>query len=292
MRFAIAALLFPILFVTATQAAAQHRLGQNHTAQGALRLGGFNDESLSTGYLFGDFTLSWARQDWSVNLGAFGVVGRRHETYFDLSYQTSYGRLIVGFPRPAYDLVALSRITDITPRLALEDIGVSRSRATYGTMNQTKYLPYGVVFTQQSDTWVLAGSLHGVPDYDTEIAGLAAAYTQGPTTYAAAVEAVSQDADLLWNWKAQIENAQDWGTISVSAFDGAANAADATLELGISGAVSAYATIQCAARYNEAQEWLVQAGGHVDLNKAVGLSGSIGHSTGQDSIDLAISYRF
>ena len=57
-----------------------------------------------------------------VNLGAFGVVGRRHETYFDLSYQTSYGRWIVGFPRPAYDLVALSRITDITPRLALEDV--------------------------------------------------------------------------------------------------------------------------------------------------------------------------
>lgn len=282
----------PLALFPATAAMAQEPFLNGASAAGELRLGRFESETMSTGFLYGDLTLSWGRGDWAVNLGAFGVVGRPHETYFDVSYQSATGTFIVGFPRPTYDLFATSTVTAISPRFAVEDIGVSRSRTTYGTMNQPKYLPYGAVFTSDFDALTMAASVHGVPNYDTTIAGYGAAYTQGIMTYGAAVEAVFEGDDLLWNWKAQMQASQDWGTWAVTVFDGAANGSDAALEVGVTANASAKTTLQTAIRCDVSDNCTVQTGGRYDVTDAIGVAGAVGRSAGGNSIDLALTYRF
>ena len=284
--------VFAALFALAPLGAmAQENVRHGLSASGELRFGGFQQGTTETGYLFGDLTLSFGHGDWAVNLGGFGVVGRLHETYFDFSYQSGLSTTRLGFPRPAYDFVASSALTEIAPRLALENIGVSRSRATVGTMTQTKYLPYGFVFEHASDNALIAGSLHMVPDYDTTIAGLGAASTQGPYTYAVAVEAVLIGDDLSWNGKAKIQGVQDWGNWSVSAFDSAANGAAAAVEMGVQVDFGPDWALSFAGRYDEDNQRQLQIGARAQITDSISILGSAGCCVGGRNVDFAVGYR-
>lgn len=173
-------------------------------ADGMIAIGGFiqGDEQLSFG--FGDFALAYETGPWRASLGMFGVVGRLHETYADISYLAGQTRITVGFPRPAYDTVAISPFTKIMPQLSLETIGISRSRATYGTMYQSDFLPYGAVVDGQAGGARYGLSLHGVPDWDVTIAGLGLAFATDRIRIEIGLEAVDQEGAIDWNAKAQI----------------------------------------------------------------------------------------
>ena len=287
----IASLAFALV-IPGHQAITQDKFVQGKRAQGELRFGGFRNDDLSTGYLFGDLTLSMGRGAWAVNLEGFGVVGRLHESYFDISYSGDSGTLLFGFPRPAYDLVASSALTHVEPRLTLENIGVSRSRATFGTMTQSKYLPYGATYQIESGALLATASLHSVPDYDTVIAGFGAQRMQGNITYAGAFEAVFEGDDLGWNWKAQVESKQDGSGFTVTIFDGAANDAPVTVELGASAPISPRFSAHAVARYDDAQVWGVQFGGRRQIADALSLVGSMGSVAGNANADIAVAYNF
>ncbi|WP_439156097.1 hypothetical protein [Yoonia sp.] len=203
--------------------AAAPALNAQDGAEGRLSVGVLDGDGSATGYLFGDFTLSASAGGWQAALGMFGVVGRLHETYADISYDTGTLRATVGFPRPAYDLVAGSAITDVMPRLALDSIGISRSRATAGTMFEPEFLPYGGVLGGEAGDLRYAISLHGVPDYDVTIAGSGLSLQKGAWRYDVGLEAVDQNAAVDWNTKLRLGLVRDRLELSLGAFHPAAN---------------------------------------------------------------------
>ena len=189
-------------------------------ADGVTALGVLSDGQTQTVYAFGDFTLGATWGQWGVELGAFGVVGRLHETYANLRYQSHNATYRLGFPRPAFDAVAPSALTAIMPRQALNDIGRSRSYATYGTMVRSDFLPYGASIAIGDTIY----SLHGVPHHDVMIAGIGLSRPVGSITYDIAAEAVvSPDATAI-NTKARASYAIGRTTLGVSVFDARANA--------------------------------------------------------------------
>ncbi len=171
-------------------------------ADGVIALGGLSGGT-DEGFAFGDFTLGATYGPWGSELGMFGVVGRLHETYANLTYQAGDIETRLGFPRPAYDLVAASALTAVMPRQALNDIGLSRSRATYGTMFESDFLPYGASVASNFGTGRAYASLHGVPKQDATIAGFGLNQHRGEVTYALAAEAVVENDAITWNTKAQ-----------------------------------------------------------------------------------------
>ncbi len=188
-------------------------------ADGTLALGVLTQNDIQTRYAFGDFSLGATYGAWGAELGFFGVVGRLHETYANLSYRAGDATYRLGFPRPAYDLVAPSALTAVMPRAALDDIGRSRSRATYGTMFQSDFLPFGASFAQNG----LYASLHGVPDQDVTIAGFGFTQHRGEFTYALAAEAVAENDAITWNTKAQAIAKVGYYSLGLGLFNPAAN---------------------------------------------------------------------
>ena len=211
---------------------------------GVISTGWLDQKVSDSGYLFGDFTLATGAGRWRADLGMFGVVGRLHETYAEVRYDNGDQRISIGFPRPAYDRFAKSALTGIMPRLSLESIGVSGSRATYGTMVQSDYLPYGGVVAGRG----YAVSLHGVPDYGTAILGMGLSRDHGRFRYALAAEAVDQKGAVDWNGKAQLAFHTALAELAVTAFHGAANDQPDALELSTSGSVTDRITLSAVLR--------------------------------------------
>lgn len=199
-------------------------------ADGMIAIGGFiqGDEQISFG--FGDLALAYEKGLWRASLGMFGVVGRLHETYADISYLADQTRITVGFPRPAYDAVAISPFTKIMPRLSLETIGISRSRATYGTMHQSDFLPYGAVVDGQAGRARYGLSFHGVPNWDVTIAGLGLAFTTGRIRTEIGIEAVDQEGKIDWNTKTQLTNEVGDFTFGIGIYMASANTQADVLE--------------------------------------------------------------
>ncbi len=212
------ALLFSLVLCLAPAFALAER-----RADGQIALGVLTQDDTATGFLFGDFTLSLAGQYWGAELGAFGVVGRLHETYANATYRRGPHKVSLGFPRPAFDSVAPAALTQIMPRYALDRIGETRSRATHGTMFESDFLPYGVSYDHTAGHSTLSLSLHGVPDQDVVIAGLAAQMQNGATRYAVAAEAVAQNDTTDWNLKGQVSHQFEQVSLGLSAYDAAAN---------------------------------------------------------------------
>ena len=199
--------------------------------EGTAALGYLAQDDRQEFYNFVDFTLRLEGKVWGAEIGAFGVAGGLHETYAAVTYRTASGKLSFGNPRPAYDDFATSSLTDLLPLLSLDTIGDTRSRATFGTMTQSKFLPFGARYSAQEGQTDYAVSLHWVPDYPDVILAGAMHRTQGPWTYELAVEAVQQDASTRWNAKAQV--ARDFGTATLGfgVFDQQANTQTTSLEI-------------------------------------------------------------
>ncbi|MEY1556900.1 hypothetical protein AB3Y40_14820 [Yoonia sp. R2331] len=192
-------------------------------ADGTLALGVLTQNDIQTRYAFGDFSLGATYGAWGAELGFFGVVGRLHETYANLSYRAGDATFRVGFPRPAYDLVAPSALTAMMPRAALDDIGRSRSRATYGTMFEPDFLPYGASVAHNFGTGRAYASSHGFPNQDVTIAGFGFTQHRGEFTYALAAEAVAENDAITWNTKAQATAKVGYYSLGLGLFNPAAN---------------------------------------------------------------------
>lgn len=208
-------------------------------ATGLISGGWLDREASDSGYLFSDYTAAFGSARWRAALGVFGVVGRLHETYAEVLYDRGDQQISLGFPRPAYDRFAGSALTRIMPRLSLESVGVSGSRATYGTMVQSDYLPYGAVVAGSG----YALSLHGVPDYGTTILGAGLSREYGRFRYALAAEAVDQDGAVDWNGKAQLAFDAGQAELAVAGFQGAANGQPDAVELSATGSVTDWITL-------------------------------------------------
>lgn len=203
------------------------------TFSGDVRAGALFDRDGDTDYLLGDFTIVAAGEAVGAELGAFGAVGGLHETYVALTWAISErGKLSVGNPRPAYDLFAVAGLDKAMPRLALEAIGNSRSRATFGTMSQSGFLPFGASYQHDSGALSYALSLHAVADANVAITGAGAAYRYGNFTYSGSIEFVSQNNAIDANAKAQISAEKNDLSGSISYFKPDANGLPDVFELG------------------------------------------------------------
>lgn len=268
-------------------------LPANAEADGTIAAGWLDHPTLSTEYLFGDFTLRAETETgrWQAAIGMFGVVGRLHETYADITYDAGSIRASIGFPRPAYDRVAQSALTSIMPRLALETIGTSRSQATYGTMYFPEYLPYGVVIAAESATTKYAASMHGVPDYDTVIAGAGGAMMRGGWRYELATEVISQADQLHWNAKAAVQFSEDNISAGVGAFYADANGQSDSVELSAAYDLTSQLTIQAMTRQSRDDAAITAVGAKYDLPH--GLSFTSGAAlTGDTGVALSAAIRF
>lgn len=192
-------------------------------AQGVLSAGYLTQDTGEADYLFGDFTLQSGSDGWGGEIGMFGVVGRLHESYAAATYSDDMGTFSVGFPRPVFDSVAVSTLTTIVPRYALESIGTSRSRATYGTMFEPEFLPYGATFVNTDGQGYYGISVHVVPDTDVVILGGAAQLKSAEWTYEIGAEAVSEDDDLDWNTKARVARQFEGFGAAIGMYHPAAN---------------------------------------------------------------------
>ena len=263
------------------------------SVEGLMSGGGFEQDPLRTGYLFGDFDLIAAEGAWRLSLGMFGVVGRLHETYADVSYDTGKVRTSLGFPRPAYDGVAASALTDIMPRLALESIGISRSRATYGTMYQSDYLPFGAVIAGETGALAYAVSLHGVPDYGTVIAGSGVSFGQGNWRFDLGAEAVDQDDRLDWNTKGQVVLVQDRLTLALGAYHPAANAQPDALELSARYDLTSQLQVTALTRQIRADEATQAIGARYRVTDALAFDLGITETGNPDkAVSVAVRYAF
>jgi hypothetical protein len=200
------------------------------SGEGSLSFGFLNAQDTETDFVFGDFTWRKQHDAWGAELGMFGVVGRLHETYAAVTYKTTFGDLGIGFPRPAYDDFATSALTGVMPRLSLDSIGYIRSRATYGTMYHSEYLPYGLRFSAQTDAIAYAVSLHAVPGHSDVIAGGAMRWMDGSWRVDLAAEAVVGATSTDWNTKAQVMRNIGPGELGLGMFHAQANDQTALVE--------------------------------------------------------------
>lgn len=233
--------------------------------------------------------LSVREGHWGAELGMFGVVGRLHETYAAAVWQRERHKVALGFPQPAYDRYAVSGLIQIMPRLALETIGTTRSRATSGVFTESEFLPYGVAY--QTDG--LALSLNGVPDTDIVIAGLAGRETSGDWRFDYGVEAVAQNDEIDWNGKAQIlRNLGGWDLgagIYVADANAAAHVAEIFARIPVSDGITATTLL----RQTQAADLLAGAKiAYVFDNDMMTDFAVVG--TGNDDVSIAVSigYQF
>lgn len=261
--------------------------------EGVIAGGGFEQDPLWTGYVFGDFDLIAAEGAWRLSLGMFGVVGRLHETYADVSYDTGAIRASLGFPRPAYDGVATSALTEIMPRLALESIGISRSRATYGTMYAPDYLPFGAVIAGETGPLAYAVSLHGVPDYGTVIAGSGVSYARGDWRFDLGLEAVDQEDRLDWNAKGQVVFAQDRLSLALGAFRPAANGQPDALEASARYDLTSQLQVTAMTRQFRADDATQAIGARYRVTDALAVDLGVAVTGDPDTaVSVAVRYAF
>ncbi|MDO6590757.1 hypothetical protein DS901_05125 [Loktanella sp. D2R18] len=202
-------------------------LAAQGSAEGWVSVGAITSDELTTGYIFGDFTLRAHEGQWGAELGMFGVVGRLHETYAAATWQRDGHKVELGFPRPAYDRYAISGLTQVMPRQALESISTTRSRATSGVFTESEFLPYG--FTYGSND--IAFSLHGVPDTDIVVAGAGGRKTGANWQLDFGIEAVSEADAIGWNAKAQVIRTMGNLDVGLGLYAGDANGAPHVAEL-------------------------------------------------------------
>lgn len=125
----------------------------------------------------------------SLEIGAFAYVlpqKRPHETYVALAWDE---RLRLGVVRPAYDFVLPSVFARHAPYLAYARAEYTRAYTTTNAMRRTA-VPWGLSYTDQSDTVKWAASAHNASKGGFRSASLAARWDRGEWQLAAAAEGV------------------------------------------------------------------------------------------------------
>ncbi|SFR38529.1 hypothetical protein SAMN04488005_1246 [Yoonia tamlensis] len=271
------------VFCLATPIAAQT------AADGWLSVGQIASDDLATGYVFGDFTLSASGGHWGAEIGMFGVVGRLHETYAAVSWQDGQHKLELGFPRPAYDRFAVSGLTRVMPRRALESIATTRSRATAGVFTESEFLPYGLAYRRAD----LVVSLHGVPDTDIVVAGLGGRKTYAHWQLDYALEAVSQNNAIDWNAKAQAAVAAGRWDMGVGIYANDANAAALTAEIFAAVTLADHLSVTALLRQSDSDDPL--AGAKLTYAHDSGLlaeAAIAGDRSNGTSVAVSLGYQF
>lgn len=215
-------------------------LGPRVSARGLIAAGGQEGGAglgrSSGAFLFGDFemALKLGRSGRvELGLGALGVVGRRHETYATLSWRDVRGGLwSAGLPRPAYDSVAPGAVLHVLPHLAVDTVGLTHSRATFGAMTLTRYLPVGLSWRHEAPGLKRAVSLHYWPGGDELVIGAAIGLNRGRWRFEAAVEHVSQGASGV-NAKLRAVYSGGSAEWSLAWFHAPANGRDGMAELAV-----------------------------------------------------------
>ncbi|MCG3267665.1 hypothetical protein [Yoonia sp. I 8.24] len=218
----------------------------------------------------------------------FGVVGRLHETYAAATWQRDGHKVELGFPRPAYDRYAISGLTQVMPRQALESISTTRSRATSGVFTESEFLPYGIAYSI-GDT---AFSLHGVPDTDIVIAGAGARKTAAGWQLDFGIEAVSEADAIDWNAKAQLIRTMGALDLGLGLYAGDANGASHVAELFAQTPVDSHLSLIGLLRQTQGDDPLV--GAKLTYAFETGLLTDVAVTSGTDDISIATSvgYQF
>jgi hypothetical protein len=183
-----------------------------------------------TGIGYGDATATLeVTPRLSFELGLFGrPLTRQHETYVTLSWRTEGGRISAGFPRPAYDIYAVSLLDRMLPQEAdrVDQVAATRSRLTRGTFADGE-VQVGVLYRADS-TW--AASAHRVIDSDLAVGSLGGGVRLGGWDVAGALER-SSDGES----GAKLTAAREFGAVGaqVGAFHRTAPEAGDMIEAGL-----------------------------------------------------------
>jgi hypothetical protein len=219
----------------------------------------------------------------------FGVVGRLHETYAAATWQQGQRKVELGFPQPAYDRYAVSGLTQVMPRLALETISTTRSRATAGVFTESEFLPYGVAYIMGD----IAVSLHGVPDTDIVVAGLAGHKAFADWQLDFGFEAVSQSDTTNWNAKVQGIRTMGAWDLGVGLYAGDANAAPYVAEVFAAIPFTSQLSLTALLRQSQGADPLAGAKlTYVFDNGFVSDAAIAGGPEEDPSLALSLGYRF
>jgi len=245
------------------------------------------DEGLAFG---GNGTWATPTEGLGLSFGAFGNLGRLHETYAAVTWQTAQGdRFSVGDPRPAYDLFARPALLDVFLSAALERSEVGLSRATNGTITEPKYLPLGASYMRDG----AAMSLHYVEDYDSYILGVAGRMELPNMSVDAALELVDGDTTKA-NAKLQLNRDLGPGAASASLFYSGANAAGTELELAYRHPVGAHVAVSeiVSVPLSEPDQALVALGAQVGLGGAWSLNAAASYADTQSAFMAGLRLEF
>lgn len=249
-------------------------------------------EDNGTGAAFGDFTLRAASGNWHAAVGMYGVVGRLHETYAHVGYDAAGLTVVGGFPRPAYDGFAVSPLDATMPRFALDRVGVTRSRTTYGTMFLSDYLPYGAAISGLVAGVRIAGSVHGVPDYDDAVIGMAALFGENLWALDIATERFETANGNGWNSKAQLRYDNGGTIFGAGLFAPAANDQPDAAEVFARTALTARLDATGLVRHTQGQDLLAVIGGHYAMSDASNAELGVALEGRNASVEIGVSFRF
>ena len=261
-------------------------------AEGVVSLRYFLTDDSAKGAAFGDFTLRAGLGRWEAGLGMYGVVGRLHETYAHLGYQHADLMLEAGFPRPSYDGFAVSPLDSIMPRFALERVGTTRSRTTYGTMVLPDYLPYGAVISGQVAGARWATSLHAVPDYDDTIFGVAMAWGENHWQVDVAAEHLRATDGKAWNGKAQVSYTIGDARLGAGFYKASANDQEDMAEVFAQFALLAHLDVTALIRGGQGQDPLAVVAGHYALSSKTSADVAMAFEQHIASVEMGLSFQF
>lgn len=259
------------------------------TGDGWIALGAstVEDQDLWFG---GDGTWSTTWDGLGLSFGAFGTLGRTHETYGALSYSLSTGeRFEIGNPRPAYDLYARPMISDVMLPEALRRTGAGFSRLTDGTLTEDKYLPYGLSYANSN----VATSLHYVDEYDTTVLGLGGGWEAGAWRIEAALEYISgpsDDANAKLQGSRALGAGQMTGTLSYNEANDAPTALELAYRHPVSDGISL--TEMVSVPFEDPEDGVALLGANIYLRGSTSLDLSGGYGAGDGLANAAIRFEF
>jgi len=275
--------------LTGTARAESWLLGEGWVMLGATD--GLDHSSKDEGLTFGgNGTWSTPGDGLGLSFGAFGSLGRLHETYAAVTWTTAQGeRFSVGNPRPAYDLFARPALTDVFLSAALERSDMGLSRATDGTITEQKYLPLGASYTRDG----AAMSLHYIDDYDVYILGVAGRMDLSDISVDAALELVDGDRTKA-NAKLQLNRDIGQGAASAGLFYSGANAAGTEFELAYRHPVGARVTRSeiLSVPLSDPDQALVALGAQVGLGEAWSLNAAASYTDTQSAFMAGLRFEF
>ncbi|WP_066710687.1 hypothetical protein [Celeribacter ethanolicus] len=258
------------------------------TGDGWIGLGASTVEDQDL-WLGGDGTWTTTWDGLGLSFGAFGTVGRTHETYGALSYSFGSARIEAGNPRPAYDSFARPLISDVMLPEALARTDTGFSRLTDGAITEDKFLPYGLRYANTD----MAVSLHYVDDHDTTVLGLGGGWNAGAWRIETALEYVDGD-DSDANAKLQGSRALGPGAFTGTLSYNEANDAPTAMELAYRHSLNDRVALTelVSVPFEAPENGVALLGANIYLRGATSLDLSGGYGDGDGLANAAIRFEF